>query len=266
MSHLEQQLYFSLGERDQRIFTIHDVVALLHISEYHARNLTSDMVTKRAIERVKPGLYARVPESVILDKKLYTEDAILIAAKAAPTAFLSYYTALGLHGLAERFSTRVYVTGPTHQRDITYHEVHITFIKVTQQRFFGITTLGYAHDTVHVSDRERTILDCIARPQYAGGWSECIHCLQNLDDLEWDRLLSYLKRFGNKVLARRCGYLLSSLDNLKLPKTVKKAILGFSGTNFYYFIGLQKGTLDREWNLIVPSYITEALHANPAHK
>ena len=52
MSGLEQQLYFRLGEQEQRVFTIQDVVNILNVSLAHARNIAADMAKKNVIERV----------------------------------------------------------------------------------------------------------------------------------------------------------------------------------------------------------------------
>jgi len=261
MSGLEQKLYFYLGEKDQRVFTIKDIAQILNISYAHARNVASDMVKKNAAERVKPGLYVRIPESVILDKQQYTEDAILIAAKSTKKSFFSHYTALTLHGIAERYTTQLYVTTIRHQRDITYHEIQIHFIKTIPNRFFGKTITTYSNEKIHVSTIERTILEIISKPRYAGGWSETIHCLKNIEEINWNKLLTYIKKFNNKTLARKTGYILDNLSNLSLPQSIKKEIQNFSGTNIYYFDTTKKGIYDPNWNIIIPKEVKEVIHA-----
>lgn len=261
MSGLEQQLYFRLGEQEQRVFTIQDVVNILNVSLAHARNIAADMTKKNVIERVKPGLFVRIPESVILDKELYKEDAVLIAAKSFKKAFLSHYTALNLHGLAERYTTQIYVTTPYHQRDIYYHDIHIKYVSVLPKRFFGTKTITYSNNTISISDIERTILDVINKPEYAGGWNELIQCLKNLESLDWDKLIAYIKKFENKALARRLVYIFEHLNTISLPNQIKKQIINYSGTNIYYFDPTKKGTFEKEWNIIIPKTIQEALHA-----
>ena len=261
MSGLEQQLYFRLGEQEQRVFTIQDIVRILNVSLAHARNIAADMTRKNVIERVKSGLFVRIPESVLLDKELYKEDAVLIAAKSHTKAFLSHYTALSIHGLAERYTTQIYVTTPYHQRDILYHEILIKYISVVPKRFFGIKTINYSNTTISVSDIERTILDVINKPKFAGGWNELTQCLKNLESIDWNKLLTYMKKFGNKALARRLGYIFENISTISLPRQIKKQIMKYSGTNIYYFNSTKKGIFDKEWNMIVPIKIKETLHA-----
>lgn len=261
MSSLEQQLYFTLGGKNQRVFTLQDIIDILNISPQHARNLASKMVKKQVAERVKPGLFVRIPESIILDKQLYKEDAVLIAAKSFDKAFLSHYTALSFYGLAERYTTQIYVTIPQHQRNILYHEITIKYIHVIPHRFFGITTMEYSNEKIPISDQERTILDIVNKPKYAGGWTESIICLQNLEQINWNNLLSYVKRFDNKVLARRIGYILDNLQNISFPEKIKNEIKKYSGNNIYYFDSTRKGVLKQDWNIVVPRTIIEAFHA-----
>lgn len=264
MSDLEQRLYFGLGEKEKRVFAIQDIVDVLDISRQHARNLAAHMVEKNTIERVKPGLFVRIPEKVILDRRLYKEDAILIADKAAKRAFLSHYTALSLHDLAERYTNRVYVTTRRHQRDIRYHDIHIQFIIVIPKRFFGMEAISYSNNTITVADRERTILDVVNVPWYSGGWTEVISCLKNLETVDWEKLYLYLTKFGNKSLARRIGYLMEKLDNISFPDDIKERIRKLSGKSVCYFDRPREGSFEKGWNLVVPDRIRGVLHAETA--
>jgi len=261
MSGLEQQLYFHLGERDQRVFTIQDIKEILNISQAHARNIASDMVKKNVTERVKPGLFVRIPESVLLDKQQYIEDAILIAAKSTSKAFLSHYTALTIHGLAERYATQIYVTTTKHQRNIQYHEMKINYIKIIPEKFFGFTTINYSNNNIQVSDLERTIIDVIDKSKYAGGWNETINCLKNLDEVNYTQLLTYLKKLNNKTIARKTGYIIDHLNNLNLSKKILKEIKELSGSNDLYFDENKKGIYDQKWNLIIPEDTKETINA-----
>ena len=261
MSGLEQQLYFRLGEKNQRVFTIQDIKKLLNISLSHSRNIASDMVKKNVAERVKSGLFVRIPESVILDKQQYTEDAILIAAKSTKKAFLSHYTALTIHGLAERYTTQIYITTIKHKRNIKYHKIKINYIKIIPKKFFGYKTVNYSMERIQISDLERTIIDVINKPKYAGGWNETINCLRNLDEINYIKLIAYLKRFNNKTITRKTGYILEKLNNLNPSQKIIEEIKELSGSNDLYFDTTKKGIYDKKWNLVVPENIIEGINA-----
>jgi predicted transcriptional regulator of viral defense system len=219
------------------------------------------MVKKKVIERVKPGLFVRIPESVILDKQQYTEDAILIATKATKKSFLSHYTALTLHGLSERYTTQIYATTTTHQRNIQYNNITINYIQIIPKKYFGTTVITYSNYNIRISEVERTIIDIINKPKYAGGWTETINCLKNLDKIDFKKLITYLKKYNNKTTARKIGYLFENLSNLSPSKNILKQIKNLSGSNELYFDTTKKGIYNSDWNLIVPKNITELLHA-----
>lgn len=259
MSELEQRLYFKLIENEQRVFKTINISNILDIPLQNARNIAADMVKKNVIERVKPGLFARIPESIILDKKLYKEDPLLIATALLDNAYISHYSSLSMLGLAERYINKVYISTFKHQRNIKYHDIQIKFIAVIPSRFFGIKTIEYYNKKIKISNLERTILDIINKPEYAGGWNEIIDCLKNLEGLNWKLLINYIRKFKNKVLARRVGYILDNLENVTLPKTIEKEIIKFSGKNVYYFDHKSIGTFDKKWNMVIPYEIQEAL-------
>ncbi len=260
MSDLEQYLYFKLVERDQRVFTIKEIADILDISLQHARNIASDMVKKNIAERVKPGLYIRIPESILLNKKLYREDAILIANKSIKKGYLSHYTALYLHGLAERYTKKIYITSSKHHRDIVYHDITIKYVYTNPKRYFGIETIEYSNEKITISNIERTIIDVINKPWYSGGWRETINCLKNIENINWEKLLKYIIRFNNKTLARKIGYIIENLE-YSIPDNIKKKIKEWSGENIYYFDNHRKGFLDKNWNIIIPEEIYKMLYA-----
>jgi predicted transcriptional regulator of viral defense system len=60
-----------------------------------------------------------------------------------------------------------------------------------------------------VSDRERTILDVLRDPQYAGGIPEVAKALwMSRTEIKIPQLLSYVPHFSSGALRRRLGFLL----------------------------------------------------------
>jgi len=260
MSGLEQMLYFKLEEKDQRVFTVKDVTRILNVSSYHARKLVYDMVKKSACERVKPGLYVKIPQTIILRKGKYTEDPILIGSSITKSYFFSYYTALNLHALGQRYTKEVYITSTKHQKDIIYHDCRIRFIRVIPERFFGFKKTEYMHHKIPVASIERTITDVFDRPGYAGGWQEVVLCLLDLETVNWKKLLEYIEIFNEKIMIHRMGYIFEKLqDNINVPEQFIKALKKKTSKNTYYFDEKKKGKYSRTWRIVVPERIMEAV-------
>jgi len=85
--------------------------------------------------------------------------------------------------------------------------------------------------------------------------------LKNIEKVNWEKLLSYIIKFDNKILARRIGYIMENLENISIPVHVKKKIEKLSGKNIYYFDSSGKGFFDKNWNMVVPEKIYEVIHA-----
>ena len=93
--------------------------------------------------------------------------------------------------------------------------VQYQFITVIEDHFFGITSVNIAGKTAQVTDREKTIVDCAARPDLSGGILQLAQALKSSHSrLNWDKLDTYLKQWGGGTVVKRLGYL---IEALKLP-------------------------------------------------
>ena len=98
--------------------------------------------------------------------------------------------------------------------------------------------------------------------QFMGGWNETINCLKNLDEINYKQLIAYFKKFNNKTIARKTGYILEKLNNLNPSQKIIEEIKELSGSNDLYFDTTKKGIYDQKWNLIIPKNIIEAINAH----
>jgi predicted transcriptional regulator of viral defense system len=63
--------------------------------------------------------------------------------------------------------------------------------------------------SVMVSDKERTLVDALRQPQYAGGIPEVAKALwMSRSEIEIPKLIEYLEHFSSGALKRRLGFLL----------------------------------------------------------
>ena len=170
LSGIEQKAYFLFEEKNQRVIKLEEVAQALGISRRYASKVLHILTKKNAFEKVKSGLYIRFPASIVINKGFYQEDPICIACILQEPYFLSYYTALRIHGLSQHITKVFYVSNLAKSERINYHENKIQLVRLTPPRFFGITREEYSGQELSVSDLERTLLDVINRPEYSGGW------------------------------------------------------------------------------------------------
>ena len=128
--------------------------------------------------------------------------------------FLSHATAMELHRMVTQPQFTIYVSSTlrTPPRSVHGHEYRFVTIKPTD--FFGLTQVWVTkQQSVTVSDKERTLLDALRQPQYAGGIPEVAKALWiSRDGIQIPRLLDYVQHFSSGALRRRLGFLLEALS------------------------------------------------------
>ncbi|MEM3722892.1 MAG: type IV toxin-antitoxin system AbiEi family antitoxin [Candidatus Hadarchaeales archaeon] len=250
LSGLEQKLYFLLEAEDKRVVDAEIAMRLLNISKMHAYNLLKKMCKKGALDKVKSNLYVRVPAHLVHDKGKYTEDPILVAKHLVEPYFFSHSTALMLHGLAQQPGRNYFISTTKHVSKVEYRGNLIRPVILTKKRFFGFEKKEYSKEEVMVSDLERTIVDVIDRPEYAGGYEEVLRCLSDVEEINWDRLLAYIKKMDEKILVNRIGYV-AELLKMRAPAHFIKALREMMSKNIYYFERKKAGKFNKRWRIIV---------------
>ncbi len=252
LSGLEQKLYFLLEAENQKVVSAEKAMELLGISRMHAYNLLKNMRRKGALDRVKSNLFVRIPSHIVHDKGKYVEDPILVGKHLANPYFFSYYSALYLHGLSQQPATHFYLSTTNHLQKVDYHGLVFYPVTLTKKRFFGFDEIKYREENVFVSDLERTIVDVMNRPEYAGGYEEIIRSFQDVEKVEWKRLLKYLDTMGEKILFNRTGFIFDMLGKfVDTPDWVLKELEKRLSDNIYYFEKNRKGSYVKKWKIIV---------------
>jgi predicted transcriptional regulator of viral defense system len=252
LSGLEQKLYFTMEGEDERVICVSEAAELLNISADHARVLLSNMVRKGAFERIKPGLYARVPAHIVSDKGFYTEDSIIIASHVAKPYYIAYHSALNLHGIAEQFGYVVYVASTKQKKTIKYRDFSIKPVTLTKNKFFGFEKIDYAGKAVKVSDLEKTIIDCMDKIKYCG-IEELVKAIQEgASKIDWNKFLQYLDKMNEQILVHKAGYLLDMLSGHdKIQENLIKELKSRLSRNIYYMEQGVSGEYSKKWRIIV---------------
>lgn len=245
LSPTEQMIYSELYS--ERVITTDDVKDIIG---QKAPDYITNLREKGYIKKIRKGLYAIVsPDMIGEDIK---PDKFLIADKAKGDHYISHHSALEIHGLAQTIHNRVYITSSTPSRSFKYEDIEYKFI--TTKYFFGFEEKNRLNSTITVSDREKTILDCIRNIKYAGGLEELIKSLEGVHSLDWDKLLDYLCKIDENSLYQKTGFILDELDT-RFP--VEDKVLSKVGKRTYYIHENKDSFYVKKWNLMVPKKFQE---------
>ena len=247
----ESYLLSSLSAAGFTVFTVQDATTVLDERPETVHALLSRLAAKGWLERLERGKYLIVPLEAGPEGR-YGEHEYLIAARLVQPYYLAYATALHHYGYTERRPSAVYVATTTRKRLLTVMGIRYRFVTLSRHKFFGLTQAAVARQPVTFSDREKTVADCLDRPDLAGGAVEAAKALWfGRDELDMERVVAYGHRMGNRAALRRLGFwleLLSLGDDRSLSR------LDGGGGHSYARLdpsGTNDGPRNARWRLIV---------------
>lgn len=122
----------------------------------------------------------------------------------------------------------------------------------------------YGSSLLRVSSKERTLIECIERVEYAGGWEECTKSLENLSGINFEKLINLALSKKRKNLLARTGYILELLRNRSpFYEHVNDSLLSRTASELkgqpQYMVRGKKGRLNERWHLYIPDDFEEEL-------
>lgn len=235
----------------------------VHLSEGTVQTKLKRLKQAGRLRQLAAGVYAVVPAGQNLG--FFAPDRLLTASRLMPDSVLAYHSAFEALGFANQVFTQVtYLTAHSHR---------------VRRRFFGSefvalappTRLGSVWDqigvdtgersglVVRLTGRERTLVDCLDRPSYSGGFEELLACATEIPSLDIDLVQSYLAARQSPTLYARLGFLLERfaeqwfVENAQLVEL--EAHLPKAPA---YLLRREPGNvLIRRWNLLVPPYLLQ---------
>ncbi len=190
--------------------------ALPNSSDSALKELLSDMVRRGLLMRLKKGLYHLIPYEQ--DPITFMPDWHLLAQPLTKGTdhYIGYYSALQIHHLITQPSLKeqIVVAKQIRPSQIDIKGVTFQFIYHNRQHFFGARKIWIdSFNKVLCSDLEKTFIDCLFKPDYAGGIVEIAKAMyMSKDKIKFDHLLSYAIKFNSQAVIKRLGYLLETLE------------------------------------------------------
>ncbi len=190
--------------------------ALPNSSESALKELLSDMVRRGLLMRLKRGLYCLIPYEQ--DPVTFMPDWHLLAEPLTKGTdhYIGYYSALQIHNLITQPSLKeqIVVAKQLRPTQIEIKGVTFQFIYHNSEHFFGAKKIWIdSYHKVLCSDLEKTFIDCLFKPDYAGGIVEIARALYiSKDKIKFNKLLEYAEKFNSQAVIKRLGFLLEILD------------------------------------------------------
>jgi len=190
--------------------------------------LLSDMTKRGLLMRLKESVYYIIPYEQ--NSESFMPDWHLIAGYLVNDSkqYIGYYSALQIHNLITQPSLKeqIVVSKQIKPSEIKIRNVSFQFIYHNPRHFFGTKKIWVDNfNKVECSDLEKTIVDCLFKPDYAGGIVEVARAIYiSKDKIKFDTLFDYTKKFKSQAVIKRLGFILELLEiNTNIIEKLRKA-------------------------------------------
>ena len=240
-------------ELNQPAFTFKEVSRILKSSSIEAvKKLMRDMVNRGLLLRLKDGVYWIIPYEQ--NPSVYFPNLHFVAEYlvSGSNYYVGYYSALEMHSLITQPAMReqIVVNKQIKPSTLKIKGHQFQFIYHNQMHFFGIKKIWVdSYNKVPCSDLEKTFVDCLYKPGYAGGITEIAKALfKSRGNIDYEKLLTYCKKFKAQSVIKRLGLLLEILD---IDNPIKEKLQKLKTASFILLEPSyeKKGKLISKWSV-----------------
>src|SRR3989339_342331 len=213
-----------LNKEGREIYGFDEIVKLSGLDRKHVWYILSRLKNKGRLIRLEKGKYLYVPEGF---EGNWTGNSYLIASNLIKPYAIAYWSALNYWHYTEQIPSTIFIQSVKRKLHKTKNifGVEYKLITVGKSNFFGLTTIWENHRKIKITDKEKTIIDCLDYPEYCGGLSELIKGVQygfKNKELNVRKLINYAGRISNRTVMKRLGYILEKSKIRLSEKLINK--------------------------------------------
>lgn len=162
--------------------------------------------------RARRGLYFILPLEAEPGRPTVAEDPWVLAREAFSPCYIGGWSAAEHWGLTEQLFRSTLVLTAAHVRAAAVRLLGYDFrlFRVPSPRIAGTSLVWRGTERVPVSDRERTIVDCLRHPGLCGGVRHLADIMRQYGESterDFRKLVHTAKGFANGAAWKRLGYL-----------------------------------------------------------
>jgi predicted transcriptional regulator of viral defense system len=230
LSKTGNDLLSNLLIKDKSIFVYSDA-AQIYGDQPGLRAMLSSLVKSGWLQRIEKGKYMVLPLEAGSSGQ-WSEHEFIIASYLIKPYYIGFQSALNYYGYTEKVSKTVYVVSTRRKLKpvVNISGVSYQLVNLDKSKFYGLNEVVISQKKIVMSDREKTIIDCLYLQEYCGGIATVAQALwYGREELDFPRLAGYAVKYGNKAVCQRLGYLMEAL-NIKKSKAIDTLYKKISGS------------------------------------
>jgi len=208
-----------------KTFTVEDAVSSTNMKKENVWVFLSRLEKKGWIERIERGKYVIVPLSS--EKGKFTLHEFVIGSLLVTPYCISYWSALNHYGLTEQIPRTVFIQTTSRKWNLNprIFGVDYRILRVNESKFFGIWKEWIDETEIRITDKEKTLVDCLDKPHLCGGVLEVIKAMRNVK-IRKEKIVEYALSIGNSGVMRRLGFITEFLKlDISIPRINTKNYL-----------------------------------------
>lgn len=249
---IETNIVARLTYEKKTIVTVEDLDWLFNLSPENRKQVVFRLKKKKIFTPIKRGAYAFSPLEA--GPEGTGVDELLIPPLFFPKKnyYIGYSTMFNYFGLTEQLFQTVYVLNTTIRMERVICGISYKFIRIPENRMYGLETIKVKDADVNISSKERTLVDLLYFNKPVGGIIAAVEIFTEIvknKQCDIKKLIEYAAYFPNITTRKRIGLILEGVgvpDIILKPimKSVKKTAVSSLG-------GSRKGKLNKKWRVIV---------------
>lgn len=201
-------------ERHASILTPKIVAEVLEVTTQESGRLLARWNKNGWVHRIKQGVYLPVALSSTSSNPI-VEEPFLIAESVYGPGYVGGFSAVKHWDLSEQIiETVTYFTRKNlKNNNPTHGGVKFRLKTVTENKIFGLKTIWIGNKKIAISDPTKTIVDLFDDSKLVGGMTIVKDIFAEYFESEhydFNLLLGYIKKIGNKSIYKRLGFLLDT--------------------------------------------------------
>lgn len=218
-------------------FTVSTVANIIEKDETYAKVYLNRLKKKEIVHQLQRNVYT------------VQDDPMIIASRVVWPSYISLWAALRYHNLTEQIPSRISVvtTRAKSRGTISVADTMIIFERVRPIWFFGFSKINIKDFEIFIAEPEKALVDAVLLKRISV--TEIYSLLkENLRRISSERIVEYILRTKNRALAKRYGWMLSSLDcknTRKLEKMIYRTMIPLD------YSRPASGTKNKKWGVVV---------------